>query len=313
MNIKTIVGSSMAVALVGAGVLAGNIVGADRASAQAPVPQASSTQVTPATPGTGTTSPTSPGTPPADGKDWGGMRGHGGGREGFGPGGFGGMRGDGGATADGASKQITNTTTLITQVKADLAYANGKMDTADVTRWISGADSLLKSAQTANSSAQYGQAVGYAGAARELAGIADSQMALKLGADKLPSYSQRPQGRMGKMGEMMGDKGMSVPANVTITQAQASRILAETYNRLQTQITQTKSAANATQAATYLTDAENAYKAAYTAYQAGKYNDAVTSAMLAGRLGGVAQAIAHASTAPANSDTPVTVPAPNFQ
>lgn len=312
MNIKTIVGSSMAIALVGAGVLAGNVIGADRASAQAPVPQASPTQVAPTTPGTGTTNPTSPGTPPADGLGGGGRHGHGGGHDGFGPGGFGGLRGDHAATAEGASAQITNTTTLIAQVKADLAYANGKMNTADVTRWIAGADSLLKSAQGANSSSQYGQAVAYAGAARELAGIADSQMAQKLGADKLPSYSQRPQGHMGHMGEL-GDKGMNVPSNVTLTQAQASRVLAETYNRLQAQVTQTKSAANASQAAPYLTDAENAYKAAYTAYQAGKYNDAVTSAMLAGRLGGVAEAITRASTAPANSDTPVTVPAPNFQ
>jgi HEPN domain-containing protein len=207
----------------------------------------------------------------------------------------------GGATADGATRAITNATSLITLVKSDLAYATGKMDTADVQRWVNGAETLLASAQSANGSSQYGKAVSYAQAARELAMTADSKMALALGAANLPSNGQLPQ---------RGDKGTS--ANTTVTQAQASRILAETYNRLLGQATIIKSASNASEATPYLTDAQNSYKTAYDAYQAGKYSDVLASARLAEKLSHVAEAIVRASTAPANADTPVTVPAPNF-
>ncbi len=51
-----------------------------------------------------------------------GGRGHGGG--------YGGDFIGRGATADNATRQITSTNELITLVEADLAYANGKMDTA---------------------------------------------------------------------------------------------------------------------------------------------------------------------------------------
>lgn len=289
MNVKTLIGSAMAVALLGVGVLAGSVAGTGGAAAQTP-----SATATPST-----TNPTAPANPYMGmhgGPDGRGM--HDGG---FGGRGFGMGRGYQGATADNATQQISNTMSLITQVKSDLAYATGKMDTADVQRWLTGADNLLKSAQTANSSSQYGQAVAYAQAARELAMTADLQMAQKLGADKLPSYSQMP---------MRGDKDAS--ANTTVTQAQASYILANTYNRLVTEGTLVKSSPNASLATGYLTDAQNAYKVAYDAYQAGKYSDAVASARLAEKLSGVAGAVAQAATAPANSDTPVTVPAPNF-
>jgi hypothetical protein len=278
------------VALLGLGVLAGSVAGTGNVSAQTP---AQTPAATPSAPGT---NPTSPGNPPANrpyGKD---MRGHG-------PGDFGG-RGigpGGGATAAGASAQITDTTNLINLVKADLAYANGKMDTTDVQRWINEADSQLKSAQSANSSSQYGQAVEYARAARELAEAAHAQMAQKLGADKLPSYAQRPQ-----------IPGKSAPTGAAVTQAQASRILAETYDRLVMEGAIVKGASNAGKATIYLTDAQNAYKTAYADYQAGKYSDALADARLAGELAGAAEAVIHAATAPVNSDTPVTVPAPNF-
>ncbi len=298
MNIKLLIGSATAAALMGIGVLAGGVAGSERASAQSasPTPQPNAPQTAPAT--------------PPSGSPHGGVRGHGPGgfgggdfdRGGFGPGGRGldGPLGNG-ATADVAARQITNTTTLLNLVKSDLAYANGKMDTADVQRWVNGADALLKSAQSANSSSQYGQAVGYANAARELAMLADSQMAQKLGADKLPSYSQRPQ---------RPDRGALT--TTTLTQAQASRILAQTYNHLVAQATLIKSASNAGQASSYLTDAQNAYKAAYSAYQAGKYNDAAASAKVAEQLARVAEGVVRAANAPANADTPVTVPAPNF-
>lgn len=290
MQPKVFIGSTMAVALMGIGFLAGSVVGGNNVSAQTnsatPVP----TAVAPSTNPPSTTDPQQ-GSP----RGFGGMRGHG--DRGFG----GGMFGDN-LTADTASQQITNTNTAITSAKNDLAYATGKMDTTDVQRWINGADSLVKSAQSAAANSQYGQAVSYAEAARELAMTADEQMAQKLGADKLPSASQRPQ-----WGDRQGQQ-----ASTTLTQAQASRILAETYNRLVEEGTQVKSASNASEATPYLTDAQNAYKTAYNAYQAGNYTDAAASARLAGKLAGVAETIARASTAPANSTTPVTVPAPSF-
>jgi len=206
----------------------------------------------------------------------------------------------GGPDANGAGRAITGTTNLLTQVKADLAYANGKMDTTDVQRWVNSADALLKSAQTSYTAAQYGQAAGYAHAAVELAQVADWQMAQKLGADKLPSYSQRPQ-RPNK----------PAPSTTSITQAQASHILQNTYNHLVMQGAAIKNGANST-ASTLLTDAQNAYKAAYNAYQAGNYSDAVISAKLAEQLAGAAESVLRAATAPADPNTPVTVPAPNF-
>jgi hypothetical protein len=296
MKMKLLIGSAIATALVGVGVLTGSVMGADRAGAQTPSVTPQPTTAPAKVPTTDTAKP------PAD-FPYGGRGGHGHGPGGFGDKGFGGGKLGRGATADNATRVITNVTNLITLAKGDLAYATGKMDTADVERWIAGAESLLKSAQSANTGSQYGQAVAYAGAAGQLAMTAQQQMAKELGADVLPSYSQRPQ---------RGNKGMGAPANVTVTQAQASFIVAETYNRLQEQSARVKGASNASEATPYLTDAQNSYKEAYDAYQAGNYSDAVAFAMLAGKLGGVADTVVRASTAPANADTPVAVPAPNF-
>jgi hypothetical protein len=301
MRIKVFMVAIAAGVLVGFGVLAGSVMGSTRAAAQSATPQSTTapktdaTPVAPANPGRGI--PGGPG--PHGGFGPGGRGGHGD----FGPGGFGPF---GGATAEGATREISNTTSLITLVKSDLAYANSKMDTADVQRWVDGADALLAKAHAANSSGQYGQAAGYARAASELARVADLQMAQKLGASTLPSYSQRPQ-RDGHM-----DPNATGSATASI-QAHVSRILQGTYNRLVTQGALLKSAANAGDAATYLTDAQNAYKAAYTAYQAGNYTDAAASARLAEELAEVSNAILQAVGAPADSTTPVTVPAPNFQ
>src|SRR4051812_26357098 len=130
MNAKTLIGSAMAVALVGVGVLAGSVAGNGSASAQTPSPSAPST-----------TNPTSPTTPPTDMPGGipgmhGGFGGPGGMRGGSGD--FGGGPGGQGATADGASKVITNTSSFITLVKSDLAYATGKMDTTSVQKWVNG-------------------------------------------------------------------------------------------------------------------------------------------------------------------------------
>ena len=289
MQAKFLLGSAMIAGLMSIGALAGSVIGNGSASAQTAVAIPTATATAP-----GTNDPNVPGNPPAE------FPGGRGGPRGHGPG-DGGERLGMGATADGASQAITNTTDLISLVKSDLAYATSKMDTAEVQKWLDRADALLVSAQNGNSGSQYGQAVVYAQAARELAMAADSLMAQKLGADNLPSYSQLLQ---------RPDKGNAT--TTVLTQAQASRMLAESYNRLVGLSAQVKAASNAAEATPYLTDAQNAYKAAYDAYQAGSYNNAATSVRLAEKLAHVVEAVVRASTAPANADTVVTVPAPNF-
>jgi hypothetical protein len=321
MQIKLAIGAALAAILVGAGVLAGTVIGSGSASAQGPAQVPTTVPSTPkSNPTPGTTAPANPGKSEPGGTD--GMHGRGG-YGGFGPGaqggagfgrgfGFGYGPGPGGFGAGGAnnanaaSRVISSTSSLINLVKGDLAYANGKMDTTDVQRWVNGADSLLKSAQDANGSSHYGQAVAYARAAGQLAQVAETQMAQKLGADKLPSYSQRPQRPNRPANPNPGN------TNTTMTQVEASRILRSTYNQLVSTGALVKNASNAADAQTYLTDAQNAYKTAYDAYQSGNYSDAVASARLAAQLGGVANAVLQAANEPNDSNTPVTVPAPNF-
>lgn len=263
-----------------------------------------------------TTSPTAQATPNASGNQnseaphTGQARGPGRGRGGdFGPGeGFGdlGAKGFGpkGAalTADGANRVITGTTSLLTTVKNDLTYAIGKMDTTNVQKWLNSADTLLKDAQASVTATKYERAALDAEAARSLITIAEGQMAQTLGADKLPSASQLPQGREGHL------PGATNGTATAPTQAQASRILAQTYNRL----VAAKATIKAGDASAYLTDAQNAYQSAYTAYNAAKYTEAVSAAKLAEQLAGVAERVQSAANAPDNVNTAVPVPAPNF-
>lgn len=238
----------------------------------------------------------------------GGRRGPGGGRHG-GPGGPGfpggdfDGRGPGGhaLTSEGVSRLITATTTLLGLANDDLTYANGKMDTTNVSKWLNNAQTLLTQAQTAASASKFGSAGQYAQAAAGLVMIAERQMAQELGADTLPSASQRPLRRG-------GFPGGPNAANVTVTQAQASRILRQTYNNLVAQ----KSLITDSGAAAYLADAQSAYSAAYNAYGAGDYSEAVSSARLAQQLAGVARHVQAAPGAPDNADTVVPVPAPTF-
>jgi hypothetical protein len=221
----------------------------------------------------------------------------------MGPGGFGHE-----ATADTATRAISGTTSLIDLVKADLAFANGKMDTADAQRWVSGAATLLGKAQSSNGASNYEQAVAYAKAASIAASAAHTAVAQELGADQIPSYSQRPM-RGGKgigPGHGIG-RGPVDPAN--ITQVQASRLLAATYNRL---VGVGAVVAGTADAGTWLTDAQAAYRAAYDAYQAGNYADAAASARIANALAEVAAGVQRAAGSPGTSGAPVTVPAPNF-
>lgn len=292
MKLIIVTGTLMAAIAFGLVAVAG---GLSRVSAQTPT--AGAAQAT-ATPGLSA--------PPLKG-DLGGRGGHKGGPGGFGKGGPGGHHGDRGgfefATSAGASQAITNATTVINLVKADLAYATGKMDTAAVDGYLKTADSLLASAQSAFAASQFGKAGGTAEAARSLADVAYSVMAQALGADKLPSYSQRPMHRMHPDGTQQ---------SVTVTQAQASRALARTYNELTVQATLLKNAGSVAEASNLLTSAQNAYRQAYDSYGAGKYNEALASAKLAGQLSHVVGDLIRAANAPANADTPVTVPSPNF-
>jgi hypothetical protein len=209
-------------------------------------------------------------------------------------------------TAEGASRVISVTTEFIALVKSDLAYATGKMDTATVQDWVNKADGLLRTAQTAATGSQYGRAIATANAARELAGAADLLMQQALGADKLPSYNQRPLRGKGRFGP--GGPGTTI----TPTQAQASRELAGLYNSIVAKDALLQTVSNAGDAGTHLTAAKNSYRTAYTAYQAGNYTDAHKAAVVAHSLLHVVDSLMHAATAPNSPDTPVTVPQPNF-
>jgi HEPN domain-containing protein len=296
MKFKVLIGSTMAAALLGLGVMLGSVAGPSQAGAQTQQAQ------TPAA----TATPKAEQQAPGPGDRHGGMpfgdmhRGGKGMRGGFGHGLGPGRE----ATADNATRAISNTTTIVNLVKGDLAYANGKMDTADVQRWVNGAESLLGKAQSANGASNYEQAVVYSHAAMRLAATAYTGMAQKLGADQLPSYSQRP---------MRGDRGMGitkgVPSSADVSQARVSRLLAATYNRI---VGAGAVVSGNADALTYITDAQAQYRAAYDAYQAGNYADAAMSARLANELTEVALTLQRATLSPGTSGAPVQVPAPNF-
>jgi hypothetical protein len=276
-------------------------------SSRAPAQPAAQAQAT-ATPGTTTPPATRPGKPNAGpGMGHPGMGGPGMGGPGMGMGRQG-FDGRGGDSATGANRVITATTSLITLVKGDLTYATGKMDTATVGDWVSRADGLLTAAQSAVSAQQFGKAVATASAAGSLARAADLLMQQALGADKLPSYTQRG---FGGRGDHMG-RGMAPNAPATPTQAQASRELAGFYNELVKEAAVLKATTGAGDAGTYLTAAQNRYSTAYTAYQAGNYAEVRSSLAVGRTLLEVAESLVRAATAPNSPDTPVQVPAPTF-
>jgi len=189
----------------------------------------------------------------------------------------------------------------VTLAKSDLAYATGKMDTASAQAWIATADGLLTKAQAAQTAQQYGPAGAYAEAAQALVRTAELTMSQALGADKLPSYSQQPQGGRRHAGP--------APTSQTPTQAQVSRDLQRTYNDIVGH--GVLIGANA-DARPYLTQAQSAYKTAYAAYGAGNYQAAHNAAGLAGSLLHVADSLLHVADAGTSPIAPVTVPAPNF-
>lgn len=295
MNVKVGL-STLGASLVAGAVFLGVVVAG--VSAQTPPAGTGTAPAGTAVPATPKATQTTPNNSKA-GRFGPGMKGgHGPGR-----GGFGDMGPKGGAiTADGAARVIDHATDWLAIARDDLAYANGKMDTANVQKWLNNADALIKEAQAAADSQKYECAGQNAQAALGLIMAAEGQMGYTLGYDQLPSASQRPQGKMGPRGGAPGAN------STTVTQAQASRILAQTYNSLVAQ----KSLIKAGAATAYLTDAQNAYQTAYTAYNAGKYNDAVSAAKLAHQLADVARHVQAAADAPDDANAPVAVPAPNF-
>jgi len=316
MNLKTSAGALAVVAVMGLAVLSGGIL-AHTASAGAVVTltsqQGQTAQATAtAVPGTpkATAVPGAPSAPFPGAKGGPGFGGKMFGGRGFGhhgPGGFGHLSGP--YSTEGATRTISMTTDLINLVKGDLAYATGKMDTGTVQNWINQADALLRSAQSAAGSSQFGRAVETAGAATGLAGAAHLLMAQSLGADQLPSYTQRPmKGGMGKEGR----HGMAPGAVTGVTQAQASRHLAGLYNGILAQQAQLGRAGNTGDANNYLTAAKDYYRTAYDAYQAGKYDDAFKAASVSQALLGVVDGLVRAASAPNTQDAPIQVPAPNF-
>ncbi len=305
MNWKIVAGAISLGALMGLALLAGGIL-LPTASAGAPTTQLAQTaQANPtAVPTTTTPQPGVPGGPAGPHE-----RGFGG--PGFGGRGFehGGGPMGGFETADGASRVISGTTNMISLVKGDLTYATGKMDTGTVQDWLNKADGLLKAAQTASANNEYGKAIATANAAGSLARAADMLMQQALGADKLPSYNQRPFPGKDHPGFPGAPGNGTAP---TLTQAQLSRELSDLYNEIIMKAALLKSTSNAGDANTYLTTAQNYYKTAYTAYQAGNYNDAHAAASVGRTLLGVTNDLLRAATAPNSADAPVLVPAPNF-
>jgi hypothetical protein len=300
MNFKLFISAIAMALMMGVAVLAGSLL-VPRASAGAPV-----TLTGQAAQPAQTTPTVVPGKPQEGQPKGPGWAGPGFGGRGHGPGDFRGPAGFGGAyTAEGAARVISSTTSIITLVSGDLTYAAGKMDTAKVQDWLNRADNLLKTAQSANSSGQYGKAVETAQAAGNLARAADLLMQQALGADKLPSYNQRPFGGRGRPGFAPG-------TNANITQAQASRELAGFYNAIIQKEALLKNSGSTGDARTYLDAAKDTYKTAYAAYQAGKYSDVQASVEVGQTLLGVAGNLMRAGTAPNSPDTPVQVPAPNF-
>lgn len=297
MNLKVFAGAIALGGLMALAVLAGGIV-AQPASAGVPptLPgQAAAQTAQPtATRVTGTPQPGAPqpGKPFGRSRDLGG-RGHG---PGHGPGG-------GQYTAEGASRAISSTTSLITLVRGDLAYATGKMDTATVQAWLNQADGLVRTAQSASGSSQYGRAVETASAASKLASAAELLMRQALGAANLPSASQRG---------FRGRGGLGPGTATGVTQAHASRELAGLYNAIVMKQALLNRAGSAGDATNYLNAAKDYYRTAHTAYQAGNYDSAHASAAVGQTLLGVVDSLLRAATAPNNADTPVQVPAPNF-
>jgi hypothetical protein len=311
MNWKVLAGAGALSLAMLLGVLIGSVAFQSAAAHTGDRPQLQPAAQAATTPATATTPGSKAGKPNGGFRGGPGMGHPGMGGPGMGMGGRGGFDGhglgDGAATANGANRVISATTSLLTVVKGDLTYATGKMDTATAADWVSRADSLLAAAQSAATASQFGKAVATATAAGSLARAADLLMQQALGADKLPSYNQRGFGGPGR-----GHMGQGGTTAATPTQAQASRELAGLYNEIITTAPRLKATTGACEATSYLTGALNRYSTAYTAYQAGNFAEVHSSVVVSRALLEVTDSLVRAATAPNSPDTPVEVPAPNF-
>ena len=129
---------------------------------------------------------------------------------------------------------------------------------------------------------------------------ADQLMVAKLG-NQLPSQANRPT----PPAPPVQPTGATAPS----PQARVSRDLAHSYADIVSQ----RDALNAANLGGFWSDvlkqAEDQYKDAYTAYQAGNYDQAAASVQVADHL---ARAIDHALHVSSDPSKPVSVPAPQF-
>ncbi len=226
-----------------------------------------------------------------------------------GPGG--GKHGKGGPGMDGSGKggrggrgnALLQATTAISSTTADLGYAKGKMDTSTASDLLGKAQGFLAQAQTLNSqTAASRKANETAAAAADAAAAASHQIAANLGASNLPSTANRP----------------ARPANtVTDTaqlQAHVSRDLAHTYSEITEVSSKAKTTTGLGDQSYYINLAQAAYKLAYAAYTAGKYEQANEYSRMADDSIGVVEHLIRAleQGAGGNSTTPTTPPSPSF-
>jgi hypothetical protein len=234
-----------------------------------------------------------------------GQRGGPGGQKG-GPGGQGdgqGGRGPGGKGVDnttqaGATAQLAAAAKDIETAKTDLTAAKGKMDTTQVEALLAKADGLYSQADGFLKASDFVKASGYAAAAKDVVRSATELMENELGT-ALPSAANRPARPAQATAPADGGKAM------------ASHQLANVYNQIVRAGTEAKANATITDAASFVTSAQDLYKKAYDLYNAGEYEKAAKTGQAAGDLAHVVESLMRANgVQPTNQ--PETVPAPNF-
>lgn len=203
-----------------------------------------------------------------------------------------------------ATNAIQNTQKLMDSVKADQAFAKGKMDTSLVDPLVARAGSIYQQATGANSSGNYTATVAYAQAANQTAQAARVLMVNAL-STQLPSQQNHPQPKQGTT------QNRPQP-NAQFLQIQVSRQLEQAYGLTKQAISDASQAGNkAGDLSIYLSTAKALYTQAYNDYQAGKYEDAGKTARAIMPLLEAMRSLFRAGNVQI-TPTPVTVPAPNF-
>lgn len=203
-----------------------------------------------------------------------------------------------------AANAVQNTQKVLDSVKADQAFAKGKMDTSLVDPLVTHADSVYQQATSANSSGNYTATIAYAQAANQTAEAARVLMVNALNT-QLPSQQNRPQPKQ-------GTQPNRPQPNAKTLQVQVSRQLEQIYGMTKQAISDANQAGNkAGDLSLYLSTAKALYTQAYNEYQAGKYEDAGKTARAITPLLGAMHSLFRANNVQI-TPTPVTVPAPNF-